>query len=68
MAPYHYKDKTYDRLIFIMEIQMHEKTISILRRDPEPRLNIKTVFTWYGDSHVKDKTALCHWHAALLPC
>ena len=21
-----------------------------------PRLNIKTVFPWYGDSHVKDKT------------
>ena len=25
-------------------------------QQPEPRLNIKTVFPRYGDSHVKDKT------------
>ena len=26
------------------------------KSDPGPRLNIKTVFPRYGDSHVKDKT------------
>ena len=26
------------------------------RQGPGPRLNIKTVFLRYGDSHVKDKT------------
>ena len=25
-----------------------------------PRLNIKTVFSWYGDSHVKDKMVARH--------
>ena len=28
----------------------------IFMRAPGPRLNIKTVFSRYGDSHVKDKT------------
>ena len=27
-------------------------------KDPGPCLNIKTVFPRYGDSHVKDKTAV----------
>ena len=26
-----------------------------ISKDLGPRLNIKTVFPWYGDSHVKDK-------------
>ena len=29
---------------------------AISRSRPEPRLNIKTIFPGYGDSHVKDKT------------
>ena len=28
----------------------------IIHQDSGPRLNIKTVFSRYGDSHVKDKT------------
>ena len=31
---YHYRDKTVDRLIFIMEIPIPGKTIFILRQDP----------------------------------
>ena len=39
------------------------ETISVMDTDnghgtPGPRLNIKTVFSTYGDFHVKDKTAV----------
>ena len=30
----------------------------VIKRDPGPRLNIKTVLSTYGDFHVKDKTAV----------
>ena len=33
-------------------------TLEVLRKDPGPRLNIKTVLSTYGDFHVKDKTAV----------
>ena len=42
--------------IFNMGIPILGKTLFILRQGPGPRLNIKTVFPRYGDSHVKDKT------------
>ena len=29
---------------------------NILLWEPGPRLNVKTIFSRYGDSHVKDKT------------
>ena len=32
-------------------------SISRIQQAPEPRLNIKTVLSTYGDFHVKDKTA-----------
>ena len=44
------------RIIFIVEIPIPVDIIFILKWDPGPRLNIKTVFPRYGDSNVKDKT------------
>ena len=47
-----------------MRHDLHIKVLSLWEDDPtnnketEPRLNIKTVFPRYADSHVKDKTVI----------
>ena len=44
------RDKEPESRFYVMMSSYH------LMADSGPRLNIKTVFPWYGDSHVKDKT------------
>ena len=44
----------YVNKVIPQEIAHHAQSAS--RRTPGPRLNIKTIFPRYGDSHVKDKT------------
>ena len=51
-------------------LKYHRRFKSFLMddKDPGPLLNIKTVFPRYGDSHVKDKTAVrtSYWCAILI--
>ena len=35
-----------------------QKFVAVRWEEPGPRLNIKTVLSRYGDSYVKDKTAV----------
>ena len=52
----------YTILNFILKIyscfSLHMRTITLIGQVSGPRLNIKTVFSTYGDFHVKDKTAV----------
>ena len=48
--------RSYDRLIFTMGFTILARQHLHIESGPGPRLNIKTIFPRYGDSHVKDMT------------